>query len=73
MDDAHLYDRHIEQARVFMRRDEPDTPPGFWLDESVTSFQEFKYGAHFGWKNYNNDVYLPLPVPIAVGRDELEA
>ena len=72
MDDAHLYDRHIDQAMVFMRRDEPDAPE-FWIDESVTNFQAFEYGTHFGWKNYTDDIYLPLPAPIAVGRGELDA
>lgn len=71
IDDAHLYDRHIEKSAEFLERDVQDIPR-FWLDESITSFQEFEYGEHFDWIGYNKHVYIPLPAPIAVGRGELE-
>lgn len=71
MDDAHLYDRHITKSFEFLERDVLEVPE-FWIDKSVKSFQEFKYGEHFGWVGYTKDKYPPLPAPIAVGRAELE-
>lgn len=71
MDDAHLYDRHIEKSVEYLEREVQD-PPKFWMDESITSFQDFKYGENFDWIGYNKHVYIPLPAPIAVGRDELD-
>lgn len=71
IDDAHLYDRHIEQAKEFIEREKVEEPR-FWLDETITSFQDFEYGTNFDWNGYTKHIHIPLPAPIAVGRDELE-
>lgn len=71
IDDAHLYDRHLEIGMEYLKR-QPKEVPEFWLDQSVESFQDFEYDKTFGWIGYTREKYGTMSAPIAVGRDELD-
>ena len=60
--DAHLYDNHLEQARLQLAR-EPRTLPTLRIDPSVRSIFDFEYG-HFQLENYNPHPHIPAPVAV---------
>ncbi|MGL4512296.1 MAG: thymidylate synthase [Lacipirellulaceae bacterium] len=60
--DTHLYDNHVEQARLQLSR-EPRPLPWMVLDPSITSIDDFRY-EHFKLEGY--DPHPAIPAPIAV-------
>jgi thymidylate synthase len=60
--DTHLYDNHLEQARLQLTR-EPRPLPRMVIDPSVTSIDEFRY-EHFTLEGY--DPHPAIKAPVAV-------
>jgi len=60
--DAHLYDNHLEQARLQLTR-EPRPLPALQLDPSVRSIFDFEY-EHFRLENYNPHPHIPAPIAV---------
>jgi thymidylate synthase len=60
--DAHLYENHLEQARLQLSR-EPRPLPTMSIDSSVQSIFDFKF-EHFRLENY--DPHPRIAAPIAV-------
>ena len=60
--DAHLYDNHLEQARLQLAR-EPRPLPTLQIDRSVHSIFDFEY-EHFRLENYNPHPHIPAPVAV---------
>jgi thymidylate synthase len=60
--DAHLYDNHLEQARLQLSR-QPRPLPTMWLDPGVRSIFDFQY-EHFRLENY--DPHPRISAPVAV-------
>jgi thymidylate synthase len=60
--DAHLYDNHVEQARLQLSR-EPRPLPTMRIDQGVRSLFDFQYG-HFQLENY--DPHPRIAAPVAV-------
>jgi thymidylate synthase len=60
--DAHLYDNHLEQARLQLTR-EPRPLPKLRIDPSVTSIFDFEY-EHFRLENYAPHPHIPAPVAV---------
>jgi thymidylate synthase len=60
--DAHLYDNHLEQARLQLAR-QPLPLPTMRIDPSVRSIFEFQY-EHFRLENYNPHPHIPAPVAV---------
>jgi thymidylate synthase len=60
--DAHLYENHLEQARLQLER-EPRSLPTMRIDPSVKSIFDFDY-EHFELENY--DPHPAIKAPIAV-------
>jgi thymidylate synthase len=60
--DAHLYDNHLEQARLQIAR-EPRPLPTMTLDPSVRSIFEFEYD-HFQLENYQPHPHIPAPIAV---------
>jgi thymidylate synthase len=60
--DAHLYDNHLEQARLQLAR-EPRRLPTLWVDPSVRSIFDFEY-EHFRLENYEPHPHIPAPVAV---------
>jgi len=60
--DAHLYDNHLEQARLQLSR-APRPLPTMRLEPSVRSIFDFQY-EHFRLENY--DPHPRIPAPVAV-------
>jgi thymidylate synthase len=60
--DAHLYDNHLDQARLQLSR-EPKPLPTMHLDRNVKSIFDFDY-SHFRLENY--DPHPRIEAPIAV-------
>lgn len=71
-EDTHLYDRHVYKAQLYLKREEIEGVPEFWIDEEVDSFQEFEYEKNFGWNHYGKEYVNPLKAPIAIGKHEYE-
>jgi thymidylate synthase len=73
LDDAHIYDRHIDRLTdpkdSFLER-ETFTAPKFWISKDVQSFQDFKYGENFCVIEYFYGKKMHFEV--AIGRDELK-
>jgi thymidylate synthase len=60
--DAHLYDNHLEQARLQLSR-EPRPLPTMRIDPNVESILDFHY-EHFRLENYNPHPHIPAPVAV---------
>jgi thymidylate synthase len=60
--DAHLYDNHLEQARLQLSR-EPRPLPTMHIDPNVDSILDFEY-EHFRLENYNPHPRIPAPVAV---------
>jgi thymidylate synthase len=60
--DAHLYDNHLEQARLQLAR-EPRPLPTLRIDPNVRSIFDFEY-EHFLLENYNPHAHIPAPVAV---------
>jgi len=60
--DAHLYDNHLEQARLQLSR-EPHPLPTMWVDPSVRSIFDFRY-EHFRLENYDPHPHIRAPVAV---------
>lgn len=60
--DAHLYDNHLEQARLQLSR-EPRPLPTMRIDPSVRSIFDFEF-ENFQLENYNPHPHIPAPVAV---------
>jgi thymidylate synthase len=60
--DAHLYDNHLEQARLQLSR-EPRALPTMRIEPSVRSIFAFEFD-HFRLENYNPHPHIPAPVAV---------
>jgi thymidylate synthase len=60
--DAHLYDNHLEQARLQLSR-EPRPLPSMRIDPSVRSIFDFEF-ENFQLENYNPHPHIPAPVAV---------
>jgi thymidylate synthase len=60
--DAHLYDNHLEQARLQLSR-EPRPLPTLRIDSSVQSIFDFEY-EHFRLEHYDPHPHIPAPVAV---------
>lgn len=60
--DAHLYENHLEQARLQISR-EPRPLPTMRLDPSVPSIFDFEY-EHFRLENYQPHPHIPAPIAV---------
>jgi thymidylate synthase len=60
--DAHLYDNHLEQARLQLAR-EPRPLPTMRIDLSVKSIFEFEY-EHFRLENYEPHPHIAAPIAV---------
>jgi len=60
--DAHLYENHLEQARLQLSR-EPRPLPTMKLEKSVHSIFDFEY-EHFRLENYQSHPHIPAPIAV---------
>jgi thymidylate synthase len=60
--DAHLYNNHLEQARLQLER-EPRPLPNLRMNPSVKSIFDFRY-EDFRLENYNPHPHIPAPVAV---------
>lgn len=60
--DAHLYDNHLEQARLQLSR-EPRPLPTLGINPIVRSIFDFEC-EHFRLENYNPHPHIPAPVAV---------
>jgi len=60
--DAHLYDNHLEQARLQLSR-EPRPLPTMRIDPSVRSIFDFEF-EHFRLENYEPHPHISAPVAV---------
>jgi thymidylate synthase len=60
--DAHLYDNHIEQARLQLSR-EPRPLPTMRIDPSIRSIFAFEFD-HFHLENYDPHPHIPAPIAV---------
>ena len=60
--DAHLYDNHLEQARLQLTR-EPRPLPTMHLDPSVRSIFDFRF-EHFRLENYEPHPHIKAPIAV---------
>ncbi|MEX2092685.1 MAG: thymidylate synthase [Pirellulales bacterium] len=60
--DAHLYDNHLEQARLQLSR-EPRPLPTMRIDPTVRSMFDFEF-EHFQLENYNPHPHIPAPIAV---------
>jgi len=60
--DAHLYDNHLEQARLQLSRD-PRPLPTMRIDSSVQSIFDFDFD-HFRLENYGPHPHISAPVAV---------
>jgi thymidylate synthase len=60
--DAHLYDTHLEQARLQLGR-KPRPLPTMHIDPTVDSIFDFRY-EHFRLENYDPHPHIPAPVAV---------
>jgi thymidylate synthase len=60
--DAHLYDNHLEQARLQLSR-EPRILPTLQIDSSVGSIFDFRF-EHFRLEDYDPHPHIPAPVAV---------
>jgi thymidylate synthase len=60
--DAHLYDNHLEQARLQLSR-QPRILPTLQIDSSVGSIFDFRF-EHFRLEDYDPHPHIPAPVAV---------
>jgi thymidylate synthase len=60
--DAHLYDNHLEQAKLQLSR-EPRALPTMRIDPAVRSIFDFEY-EHFRLENYQPHPHISAPVAV---------
>jgi thymidylate synthase len=60
--DAHLYDNHLEQARLQLSR-EPRPLPTMCIYPSIRSIFDFEF-EHFQLENYNPHPHIPAPIAV---------
>jgi thymidylate synthase len=60
--DAHLYDNHLEQARLQLTR-EPRPLPIMHIDPSVESIFDFRF-EHFRLENYQPHPHIAAPIAV---------
>lgn len=60
--DLHLYENHLEQARLQLTRDPRDLPT-MEINSDVRTIFDFKYG-DFNLKNYNPHPHIPAQVSV---------
>jgi thymidylate synthase len=60
--DAHLYDNHLEQARL-QRERAPRPLPTMRLDESIDNIFDFRY-EHFRLENYAPHPRISAPIAV---------
>jgi thymidylate synthase len=60
--DAHLYENHLEQARLQVSR-EPRELPTMQIDSSVKSIFDFEY-EHFRLENYHPHPHIAAPIAV---------
>jgi thymidylate synthase len=60
--DAHLYDNHLEQARLQLSR-EPRALPTMRIDPAVRSIFDFEFD-NFQLENYHPHPHIPAPVAV---------
>jgi thymidylate synthase len=60
--DAHLYDNHLEQARLQLTR-EPRPLPTMRIDPSVDSIFDFRF-EHFRLENYQPHSHISAPIAV---------
>jgi len=60
--DAHLYENHLDQARLQLER-EPHAPPTLWLDQTVTRLEDFT-PSHIALKDYAPHPTIRAPLSI---------
>jgi thymidylate synthase len=60
--DAHLYNNHLEQARLQLTRD-PRPLPTMQIDPSVKSIFDFEYD-HFRLENYTPHPHIAAPIAV---------
>ena len=60
--DAHLYDNHLEQARLQLTR-EPRPLPTMRIDPRVRSIFDFEF-EHFRLENYQPHPHIPAPIAV---------
>jgi thymidylate synthase len=60
--DAHLYNNHLEQARLQLSR-QPRPLPTLHIDSSVRSMFDFRY-EHFRLENYDPHPHIPAPIAV---------
>lgn len=60
--DAHLYDNHLEQARLQLQRD-PRPLPTMQINPEVSSIFDFEYG-DFQLENYDPHPHIAAPVAV---------
>ena len=60
--DAHLYNNHLDQARLQLDRD-PRPLPRLRISPSVKSIFDFRY-EDFHLENYNPHPHIPAPVAV---------
>ncbi|QDU87178.1 Thymidylate synthase [Pirellulimonas nuda] len=60
--DAHLYDNHLEQARLQLTRD-PRPLPTMRIDPSVKQIDDFRF-EHFALENYDPHPHIKAPVAV---------
>ncbi len=62
MGDAHLYDNHLEQARLQLTR-EPRPLPTMQIDPGVKRIDDFRFD-HFRLENYDPHPHIKAPVAV---------
>jgi thymidylate synthase len=60
--DAHLYDNHLDQARLQLSR-EPRPLPTMRIDPTARSIFDFQY-EHFRLENYDPHPHIPAPIAV---------
>jgi thymidylate synthase len=60
--DAHLYDNHLEQAKLQLSR-EPRALPRMRIDPAVQSIFDFEFD-HFKLENYEPHPHISAPVAV---------
>jgi thymidylate synthase len=60
--DAHLYDNHLEQARLQLTR-EPRPLPTMHIDSSIQSIFDFQF-EHFRLENYQPHPHIAAPIAV---------
>jgi thymidylate synthase len=60
--DAHLYDNHLDQARMQLTR-KPRPLPTMQIDPSAKSIFDFEY-EHFQLENYEPHPHIAAPIAV---------